>query len=139
MTELSKLYDSVRSRALRWSRRWFGNPGEVVMLYLFLLPDLVRLMVNLLADHRVFVLDKVFVAGVLIYVISPIDVFPEILTGPFGLVEDLLLSLVVLYRLLNNPLNSEAVHEHWKGDPGVITKMQQWSRYLKLLMLRRRR
>ncbi len=97
MTNPGTFYDAVRDSALKWSQRWFGNFGEIAMLYIFLLPDLVRLMINLLADTRVFIFDKIFIAGVLIYIISPVDVFPEILTGPFGLVEDLILALIVLY------------------------------------------
>jgi uncharacterized membrane protein YkvA (DUF1232 family) len=139
MTAPAKLYDAIRDSALKWSQRWFGNFGEIAMLYIFLLPDLVRLMINLLADSRVFILDKIFVAGVLIYIISPIDVFPEILTGPFGLVEDLILALIVLYRLLSNPYNTAAIQEHWKGDPNVMAKIQQWSQYIRMLMQKRRR
>ena len=139
MAAPAKLYDAIRDSALKWSQRWFGNFGEIAMLYIFLLPDLVRLMINLLADSRVFILDKIFVAGVLIYIISPIDVFPEILTGPFGLVEDLILALIVLYRLLSNPYNTAAIQEHWKGDPNVMAKIQQWSQYIRMLMQKRRR
>lgn len=108
------------------------------MLYLFLLPDLVRLMVNLLSDSRVFIFDKIFVAGVLLYILSPIDVFPEVLIGPFGLVEDLILALVVLYRLMSNPYNTAAIHEHWKGDPRTITKIQRGFQYIKALMMKGR-
>ena len=138
MTAPGKFYDAIRDSALNWSQRWFGNPGEVVMMYIFLLPDLVRLMITLLTDTRVFILDKIFVAGVLIYIISPIDVFPEILTGPFGLVEDLFLALIVLYRLLSNPYNTAAIQEHWKGDPNIMAKIQQWSQYIRMRMQRRR-
>jgi uncharacterized membrane protein YkvA (DUF1232 family) len=138
MTELGKSYDSFRDRMLKWSRRWFGNFGEAAMLYLFLLPDLVRLMVNLLADTRVFIVDKFFIAGVLIYIISPIDIFPEILIGPFGLVEDLILALIVLYRFLSNPSNNEAIWANWKGDPQVMAKLQQWFQSLRMLMHKRK-
>ena len=137
--ELGRMYDSFRNTLLRWAATWVGRPGEVIMLYLFLLPDLIRLMVNLLADTRVFLLDKLFVAGVLLYVISPIDLFPEVLIGPFGLVEDLILCLAVLYRLMSNPQNTEAILEHWKGDKGTIMKIQRSFQQLKALMMKGRR
>ena len=139
MEEFGKIYDSLRNGMLRWSQRWFGSIGETVMLYLFLLPDLVRLMVNLLADNRVFLLDKIFVLGVLIYIISPVDLFPEILTGPFGLVEDLILALIVLYRLMSNPYNTPAIQEHWKGDLNTITKIQRGFQHIKVLLMKRKR
>ncbi|PIE33674.1 hypothetical protein CSA56_11215 [candidate division KSB3 bacterium] len=139
MEDIGKLYDSFRETLLRWTRTWFGRPGEVVMLYLFLLPDLVRLMANLLADHRVFLFDKIFVAGVLLYVISPIDLFPEALTGPFGLVEDLFLALMMLYRLLGNPYNSAAIEELWKGDPKMLLRIQRGCQHIRSLVMKSRR
>ncbi len=138
MNEFGILYDNFRNALLRWSASWFGRPGEVLMLYLFLLPDLVRLMVNLLVDQRVFLFDKLFVAGVLMYIISPLDFFPEILVGPFGLIEDLLLALAVLYRLMSNPHNTEAILEHWKGDRGTIVKIQRSFQQLKALIMKGR-
>lgn len=138
MSIVGKLYDGFREGALRLARNWFGRRGERVTLALLFLPDVTRLLINLLSDTRVFLLDKLFVAGVLLYIISPIDVFPEILTGPFGLVEDLILALIVLYRLLGNPYNAEAIRDHWKGDPGTMTKIQGGCQYLRRLMQRRR-
>ena len=139
MKEFGKMYDNFRNALLRWGASWLGRPGEVLVLWLFLLPDLVRLMANLLTDERVFLFDKIFVAGVLAYVISPIDLFPEILTGPFGLVEDLFLCLAVLYRLMSNPQNSEAIRDHWKGERGTIMKIQRGFQQLKALMMKGRR
>ena len=138
MSIVGKLYDGFRKGALCWARNWFGRPGERVILYLLLLPDVTRLLINLLSDTRVFLLDKLFVAGVLLYILSPIDLFPEILIGPFGLIEDFILALIVLYRLLGNPYNTEAIREHWKGDPGTMTKIQGGCQYLRRLMQRRR-
>ena len=138
MEDVGKFYDGIRDTLLKWSRGWFGRPGEVVMLYVLLLPDLVRLMVNLLADHRVFLFDKIFVAGTLLYVISPIDLFPELLAGPFGLVEDLFLVLVMLYRLMGNPYNSAAIEAHWRGDPNVMFKIQRGCQYIRTLMMKGR-
>lgn len=138
MTEFGKIYDGLRNGALQWARRWFGEVGVTVMGYLWLLPDLVRLLANLLADLRVMLADKIFVASVLIYILSPVDVLPEALLGPFGLVEDLLLAIIVLFRLLGNPHNAQAIQEHWQGDPAVLLKIQRGAQYLRLLLARRR-
>ncbi len=130
-------YHDIRAAAMRWSRQWFGTWAEKGMAYLFLFPDLIHLMIKLLGDHRVVIIDKIFVAGVLIYVISPIDFFPEILTGPFGLIEDFFLTLVVLYRLLSNPYNSEAIEAHWQGDRRMLAKIRRGCQYVKVLMMKR--
>jgi len=139
MKKFGKIYDGIRDAMLRWARRWFGSFAETVMLYIFLLPDLARLMVNLLADTRVFIFDKILVVRVLIYIISPIDLFPEILVGPFGLIEDLILALFVLYRLVGNPYNHEAIQDHWNGDPDMMAKIERGFQYIRARMLNRRR
>ena len=138
MSTLGKLYDGFRENALCWARSWFGPRGERVMFALLFLPDVIRLLINLLSDTRVFLFDKLFVIGVLIYILSPIDLLPEIIAGPFGLIEDLLLALIVLYKLLGNPYNTEAIRDHWKGDPGTMAKIQSGCQYLRRLMQRRR-
>ena len=119
-------YDRLRAGFFRWGRGWFGRGGEHVLNVVFLLPDIVRLLIKLLADPRVFLLDKVYVGGVLAYIISPFDLLPEMLAGPFGLVEDLVFAVLVLYRLLGNPYNARAIQEHWQGEPRAMVMLQGW-------------
>jgi len=80
---------------------------------------------ELTGRSRVFLFDKIFVAGVLIYIISPVDVFPEILLGPFGLIEDFILALIVLYRLLGNPYNTPGDSGTLERDPDIMAKIQR--------------
>jgi uncharacterized membrane protein YkvA (DUF1232 family) len=138
MTPVGRWYEYVRDSALRWGRSSFGNAGERFMAALFFLPDIVRLLVHLLADSRVFILDKVFVAGVLLYILSPFDFLPEIVAGPFGLIEDLILAIVVLYRLLGNPFNTEAIRDHWRGDQRLMVRIQNGCQALRRKLQRRR-
>lgn len=138
MTSLGRWYEGIRDRAMRWARSTGGNAGERLIGYLFFLPDLVRLLVHLLSDSRVFLFDKMFVAGVLLYIISPVDLLPEIIAGPFGLIEDLLLALVVLYRLLGNPYNSEAIQDRWRGDPTLMARIQNRCQAIRRALQHRR-
>ena len=107
------------------------------MLFALLLPDLVRLMIKLLEDVRVSLFDKIFIASVLLYVVSPIDFLPEILAGPFGIVEDLFFVGIMLVRLVGNPSNAEAIQEHWNGDPEIIPKIQRLNQHFKRFLTRR--
>lgn len=131
------VYDRLREGAISLSKEWFGTPGVRVMLMLWLLPDLVRLMIKLLEDVRVSLLDKLFILSVLLYVIFPIDFLPEMLAGPFGFVEDLLLAGLMLVRLIGNPANAEAIREYWNGDPAVIPKIQQINQRVKQFLSKR--
>jgi len=138
MTPLGRWYEEFRDNALRWGRSAFGHPGERLMGLLFFLPDIVRLMVHLLSDSRVFILDKIFVASVLVYIISPFDLLPEIIAGPFGLIEDVILALVVVYRLLGNPYNADAVRDCWRGDPMLMARIQNGCQALRRLLQQRK-
>ncbi len=139
MTSFGRWYENFRDSVLRWARSSFGHPGERVIGLLFFLPDIVRLMVHLLSDSRVFILDKIFVAGVLLYIISPFDFLPEIIIGPFGLIEDAILALVVLYRLLGNSYNADAIRDCWRGDPILMAKIQHGCQSLRRMLQQRPR
>ena len=137
MREDQNWYDRFHRRMLSLSNVWFGAPGERMMLFALLLPDLLRLMIKLLEDIRVSLLDKIFIVGVLLYVVSPIDFLPEILAGPFGIVEDLFFVGIMLVRLVGNPSNAEAIQEHWNGDPEIIPKIQRLNQHFKRFLTRR--
>jgi len=108
------------------------------MYLALLLPDLVRLMIKLVEDSRVSLADKIFILGVLLYVVFPIDFLPEMLAGPFGIVEDLLLAGFMLVRLVGNPANAEAIQAYWNGAPNVIPRIQQLNQKFRQLLTKRR-
>lgn len=86
--------------------------GRLVDLFLFI-PNLVRLLVAMLRDSRVSSADKAILAGVVIYVIAPIDIIPDFI--PFiGQVDDSYLLAISILRLLNRA-DSRVVREHWRG------------------------
>lgn len=77
-------------------------------------PAVLRLFGRLMTDARVSRLDRGLVAGVIAYVIAPVDLVPDFL-GLIGVVDDLFLVGLALERLLARaPL--QAVHEHWQGS-----------------------
>jgi uncharacterized membrane protein YkvA (DUF1232 family) len=81
---------------------------------LMFLPNLGMLLVGLLRDARVSSYDKAILAGVLIYLVSPLDVIPDLI--PFvGQVDDAYLVAISILRLMNRA-DRRVVLEHWKGD-----------------------
>ncbi len=128
------LYNRIHDGAIAWATARFREPGARAMCFVLLLPDLVRLMIKLLEDTRVSFFDKIFILSVLIYVVFPIDLVPELLAGPFGIIEDALLAGVMLVRLVGNPANAEAIQEHWNGDPAVIRKIRQMNQRFERLL-----
>ncbi|HYP25716.1 MAG TPA: YkvA family protein [Blastocatellia bacterium] len=85
--------------------------------FFLFIPNLVRLLVELLRDPRVSSADKAILAGTVIYVIAPIDVIPDFI--PFvGLVDDSYLIAIATLRLLNRA-EYPVVMEHWKGEHNI--------------------
>ena len=84
---------------------------------LLFVPNLMKLLYDLLKDPRVSRADKAILAGVIMYVIVPIDVIPDFV--PFvGMVDDSYLIAISLLRLLNRA-DRQVVLEHWKGGVNI--------------------
>lgn len=77
-------------------------------------PAVLKLFGRLMTDARVSGLDRSLVAGVIAYVIAPIDLVPDFL-GLIGVVDDLFLVGLALERLLSRA-PARVVHEHWTGS-----------------------
>jgi uncharacterized membrane protein YkvA (DUF1232 family) len=85
--------------------------------YLLFIPNLLKLLLDLLRDARISSADKAIVAGTILYVISPIDVIPDFI--PFiGLVDDAYLIAISVLRLVNRADHS-VVLSHWKGSHDI--------------------
>jgi uncharacterized membrane protein YkvA (DUF1232 family) len=84
---------------------------------LLFVPNLMKLLYDLLKDPRVSQADKAILAGVIMYVIVPIDVIPDFV--PFvGMVDDTYLIAISLLRLLNRA-DRQVVLDHWKGEVDI--------------------
>lgn len=86
--------------------------------FLMFLPNLVKLLGRLLTDSRVPTAEKALFVGAIIYVISPIDLIPDIF--PFiGQVDDIYLVVLTLIRLINRT-SEGVVREHWSGGGDIV-------------------
>ncbi len=80
---------------------------------IYLIPNFLKLLYRLFKDSRVPAAEKAFLLGAIVYVISPIDLIPDVI--PFiGQVDDLYLVSLTLLRLLNRT-PAEVVRQHWEG------------------------
>ncbi len=83
------------------------------------LPNLAKLLTRLMRDPRVPTRPKVAVGGVLLYLVSPIDLIPELVMPIVGQVDDLLLIAFALDRLVK-AAGPSVTAEHWDGDGDVL-------------------
>ena len=96
---------------------------------LLALPDLVVLVLRLLRDSRVRPGDKAVAVLGIAYVLSPIDLLPEFLLGPIGLLDDALVLALTVSRLVNR-VHPDVVRAHWSGQGevlGAILRVSAWA------------
>lgn len=84
---------------------------------IYLIPNFLKLLYRLFKDSRVPTAEKAFLIGAIVYVISPIDLIPDVI--PFiGEVDDLYLVALTILRLLNRT-PADVVREHWDGGGDI--------------------
>lgn len=101
-----------RSRARRTLRE----------LALFL-PHFVVLLKRLMTDPRVPLRSKLVFGGMVIYLVSPIDLIPDFVPG-LGQLDDVVVAVLALHSILNR-VDASVVTEHWEGDVEVIDLVRQ--------------
>lgn len=82
------------------------------------IPNFIKLLYRLVQDSRVTANDKALLAATIVYVLSPIDLIPDMIPF-FGQIDDILLVALVLKRLLDS-VEQEVVLEYWDGNGDLI-------------------
>lgn len=118
-----RFYDKLRAKIEAFIREKGVN--EKTAGYILLAPDLFVLLARLMLDKRVGVQSKAVAGLAVAYFISPVDFLPEAFIGGMGLLDDVILSVYALRRILAD-VDESIVREHWNGEQdvlGVITKV----------------
>jgi len=119
-----RFYTRLRMRTSRWlARRGVGSRARDYML---VLPDLFALLIRLVRDPRV---DRSLKAQLLLasaYVVSPIDLIPDILM-PLGLADDTLALAFALSRVaaLMGHTGEMVLCEHWEGGGDILDQLRR--------------
>lgn len=119
-----RFYDRMRA-VVSTPRAGASGFSDLILL----LPDVVVLLMRLLRDERVPFTAKALALLGVGYVLSPIDLVPEALLGPIGLIDDLLVVTAVLSRLMRD-VHPDVVRSHWsgKGDAlDAVRRLSEWS------------
>ena len=95
---------------------WLHRPSRALAgPALRLIPDLVRLVRGLLADSETPTGVRLALAGLLAYLLSPIDLIPDFIPL-IGAADDLIISAVVL-RWAGRRVGLDDLRAKWTGDP----------------------
>jgi uncharacterized membrane protein YkvA (DUF1232 family) len=95
-----------------WALRPKGVPvGELVRL----VPDLVRLVRSIVADSGAPIDVRLVLVGLLIWIISPIDLIPDFIPV-LGPLDDVIVAVVAL-RYMRRRLGVASLRTRWTGTP----------------------
>ncbi|MEJ1730261.1 hypothetical protein SMA90_28445, partial [Escherichia coli] len=67
-----KFYENLRKKAKSWTNEKTGKLGGKLGEYLFMLPDFFILVCRLAVDKRVSTKHKLFVSGIIAYLVMPL-------------------------------------------------------------------
>ena len=123
-----RVYDRMRARLVKLE----PGAGAGVRDLLLFLPDMIVLLLRLARDPRVPVGAKTVAMLGIGYALAPIDLIPEILFGPLGFLDDLLIATAAISYIVNH-VHPDLVRAHWPG-PGdvldVVKSVLGWSERL---------
>ncbi len=96
-----------------------------------LIPNFLKLLFRLFKDSRVPAAEKAMLVGTIVYIVSPLDLLPDVI--PFiGQVDDVYLAALVLLRLLSRT-DDQVLREHWDGAgdlASVVDKIVRAAQYV---------
>ncbi len=115
-------YQRLRGRMRSWAESEEGRKYRWTE-YLMMAPDLFHLLCRLTIDPDVLFTDKLKLGAAIAYFISPFDIIPEVILGPIGYADDIVIAAYVLNSIVNNT-SPEVVSRNWAGE-GEILELSQ--------------
>lgn len=111
-------YETWRERIRAWVSAHADSETAAIVLFV---PDLLALVVRLARDQRVPFLLKGQLVLAAAYVLSPVDLIPELLVGVIGLGDDAgVLVLVLMWIKSIASLDRQVLRENWSGQGDVF-------------------
>ena len=95
---------------------WVLRPRDVGLRELLgVVPDVLRLVRDLLADRGVPLGPRLALVGLLVWLLSPIDLIPEFIPV-LGPLDDVVVAVLVL-RYVRRRLGEDELRRRWPGTP----------------------
>jgi len=95
---------------------WLLRPRDVRLGDLIrIVPDLLRLVRDLLADRNVPLSARIALGGLLVWLLNPLDLIPEFIPV-LGPLDDVVVAVLVL-RYVRRKVGLEDLRRRWPGTP----------------------
>ncbi|PSL41872.1 uncharacterized membrane protein YkvA (DUF1232 family) [Planomicrobium soli] len=117
--EQQDFYQHLRAKVQNWLDNRSGVVSKIGKYILFA-PDLFHLLTKMMLDSRIDAKSKGLVGAGILYFLAPMDFLPEILVGPGGFADDVVVAVFIVNTLLNK-FPSEIIEEHWAGDEELLS------------------
>lgn len=93
---------------------------------LFFLPDLTVYLIKFLADEEVPHHTKMSITTALVYILVPSDLIPELLLGPFGMIDDVYVALyVIVETLFISEISDDKIRKYWPGKTEDLLSLKE--------------
>ena len=102
---------------------WLLRPRDARLRDLVrIVPDILRLCRDVLADGRAPRGPRLAIAGLLVWLVSPIDLIPEFIPV-LGPLDDVVVAVLVL-RYVRRRLGTDDLRARWRGTPEGFALLQ---------------
>jgi uncharacterized membrane protein YkvA (DUF1232 family) len=117
-------YQRTRAKLVRWAQG--AGAGKEVTQYILLVPDIMALFVRLMSDPRVSASLKAEIAAASAYIIIPVDLMPEAVLGPVGLIDDAIVGVIALNRVVKamGQAGEDVLRQYWDGDDDILVVIE---------------
>ena len=103
---------------------WLLRPRDVRVGELVrVVPDIVRLCRDVLADRGAPAGARIAIAALLVYLINPVDLIPEFIPV-LGPLDDVIVAVLVL-RYVRGRLGPDELRVRWRGTPEGFALLQR--------------
>lgn len=110
-----RFYDKLRKKVSKYC----GKYSDIVLIA----PDFFILLLRLIKDKRIPAKYIGYLAGAIAYFMTPFDLIPEILLGPIGYTDDIIIAVIVLDKIINK-VGEDVVVENWSGRGNILALIQ---------------
>lgn len=114
---MKDFYDNLRSEIETYE----GRHDD----FIYLAPELYKLMTNLLDDARLPYRLKPLISCAIAYFIIPADVIPEEIHGPYGYIDDIYFCAFIANQIILHTKDSALIIENWEGEGDVLEIIKQ--------------
>jgi len=115
-------YQKLRTIIRKWEHKSDSRKSKWFE-YILIAPDLFHLLTKLVMDKAVSASFKAKISLAILYFISPIDLIPEIIIGPGGYIDDIVLAAYVVHLMVNK-IDPAIIHKHWAGEGNILQIVQ---------------